>query len=139
MYDRVIKKQLKPDYFKWLEENYYPIYSPRHRGIYAEIIFRKFCNEEQINVIKINQFIDILEQIPANLLKKNQQKELENLRVDLDFFCIEKNNKNYFVEVKMGTSNLGQKQKKAVERLKKNEVFLFRVFEDGEVFIKRIN
>jgi len=136
MYSRVVKSKYKPLYRDWIKENNHSILSSRHRGIYAEMIFQKYCTNHEILSIKINPFIDILDQIPDKFLKKIQQKELKNKRISLSFFCIEKE-KGYFVDLKMGTSNLTQAQKQDIKSLNKNKIFLFRVFEDADIFIKK--
>lgn len=139
MYSRVIKSGFRPDYQEWVKENDYSLLSPRHRGFYAEMIFNKFCNKEGITIIKINPFIDILEQIPAYFLKKIQQKELKKLgKIKLDYFCFGKE-RGYFMAVKMGTSDISTKQRSLIKSLIKNKVFLFRVFEDADIFIKKLN
>ena len=139
MYSRVIKSRFKPDYLEWIKENNYSILSPRHRGFYAEMIFNKFCKKEGITSIRVNPFIKILDQIPAYFLKKIQQKELEKLgKIKVDFFCFGKE-RGYFVVIKMGTSDINTCQKRLIRLIEKNNVFLFRVFEDADIFIKKLN
>ncbi len=139
MYSRVIRSRFKQSYLEWIKENNYSIRSPRHRGYYAEMTFRKFCQEKGITSVKINPFIDVLEQIPGYFLRKMQQKELKKLgKIKLDFFCFGKEG-GYFMIVKMGTSNLNANQKGIIAGMVKNKVFLFRVFEDADIFIKKLN
>ncbi|MBD3163961.1 hypothetical protein GF323_02065 [Candidatus Woesearchaeota archaeon] len=139
MYTRVIKSKLKQDYFGWINDNGYSISSPKHRGYYAEMVFRGHCIENGITSIKINPHFSVLEQIPAYFLKKIQQKELKKLgKIGLDFFCFGRKG-GYFAALKMGTGNLNQSQRKLIPEMEKNRVFLFRVFEDGDIFIKRLN
>jgi hypothetical protein len=140
MYNRIIKNKFGPDYHSWLKTNQFSVLSPKHRGIYAEMIFKKYCLKYNILAIKINSFFPIDEQISMNFLTKKQQKELGDTQlIPLHFFCIENNKKIFLTEIKMGTSNLSLRQKTVVEKLKKIEVYLFRVFEDAEIFIKKIN
>ncbi|MCK5283362.1 MAG: hypothetical protein KAK00_08200 [Nanoarchaeota archaeon] len=123
----------------WIRDNDYPISSPRHRGIYAEIIFKKFCNLNNIFTIKINPYMDIIEQIPYEFFTKKQLKNLRKIgKIDWDFFCLEKG-KACFMEIKMGTSNISHKQRELLKMMGKIKVALFRVFEDADVFIRRLN
>ena len=139
MNTKVVKSRFKPEFMDWIKENNYSINSPKHRGYYAEMIFRKYVISEGITAVKINSHFNILEQIPAYFLKKLQAKELEKLgKINLDFFCFGKE-KGYFVVIKMGTSNLSRDQKELVSEMKRNKVFLFRIFEDADIFIKELN
>ena len=126
MYNRLLKSGEWPKYREWLENNNYSIISSKHRGYYAEMVFRKFCLAENIVFVKINPHLGILEQIPTNFLKKIQQKELQKAgKSSFSFFCAEEG-KGYFVAVKMGTSSLTAEQKKYAEAMNRNKAFLFR-------------
>jgi hypothetical protein len=139
MYNRVIKSVNIEGYQDWIKENEYSILSPKHRRFYAEMVFTNFCVDNGITFIKINPHFEIIKQIPSYFLKKIQQKELKKLgKINLDFFCFE-GQKGYFVGLKMGTSDLNAKQKQLIREMQKNKVFLFRVYEDAEMFIKRLN
>lgn len=139
MYSKIVKSMEVLSYFEWVKENNYSILSPRHRNIYAEMIFRKFCKNKNIFVVKINPFIEVLEQISSNNLKKIQIKELKKIgKIRLGFFCIERG-RGFFAEVRMGTSQLSTVQRKLLREMKKNNVFLFQVFEDAEMLIKKIS
>ncbi len=103
------------------------------------MIFKKHCKEKGIITTKINRHFSILDQIHTDYLKKTQQKELKKMdKIALDFFCLD-GEKSYFAIVKMGISNPSTLQRKQAKEMKKSKVFLFRVFEDAEMLIKRIN
>ena len=132
MYTKIIKSLGIIPYLDWIRENNYSLKSPKHRGKYAEMAFLRYCKEQNIIPIRIDSMLQISEQIPLHFLSKKQQKELEKIKLKLDYFCIE-NNKGYFVDCRMGMSAAF-----AGKELMENDVFLFRVFEDGEIFIKKI-
>ena len=140
MYNKLIKSRISPNYIEWIKNNEYSILSPIHRGIYADLIFRKYCNLNNIIVLKINKNLEIIEQIPADFEHFFKKKELNNLKkygkIGVKYLCFEKN-KPYFVEVKMGTSAISSTEKQKILKLE-NSVFEFRVYEDGEILIKKI-
>ena len=131
----MIKFKNNLSYHDWIKKHNYSILSPRHRGMYAEMVFRKYCLINKIFSQKINPKIDILAQIDADFLKKIQQKELKNLgKIPFNWFSMELG-QGYFVEVKMGTSNMTKEQRNI--KFQRNKLYLFRVFEDGEIVIKK--
>jgi len=137
MKNKIIKNK-GADYFSWIKENNFSISSPRHRGLYAEMIFLKHCKEKKISTSRINPHLDVLDQVPHESFKKIQQNELKKLgKIPFSWLIIERK-RPYFAEIKMGTSQLNKKQKESLSLLRKNKVFLFRVFEDGEILIKKI-
>ncbi len=139
MYNKIVKTIGWENYNDWLKRNDYSIFSPRHRGFYAEMVFRRYCLSQGITAVRINKNIDLISQIPAYFLKKIQQKEIEKLgRLPVDFFCYGKN-QSFFVVVKMGTSNIASQQRNRIEMIRRNKTFLFRVFEDGEAVIRQIH
>ncbi|MBR9699792.1 hypothetical protein GOV09_05020 [Candidatus Woesearchaeota archaeon] len=128
MHTRVVKSRYEPLYRQWISEYGYSLVSSKHRSIYAEMIFKKYCREHGIIAIKINPHIDVLDQIPLDFLTLKQQELLRNKKFKVHFFCIEKD-QGYFVDVRMGFSSVFHG--KELEK-----VFLFRVFEDGDIVIK---
>ncbi|MDO8480602.1 MAG: hypothetical protein Q7S65_02165 [Nanoarchaeota archaeon] len=138
MNTRIIKKTPVPIYQDWLKEHGFSILSPRHRGLYGELAFRKFCQTAGIFALKLSSDLPILDQIPLEKLRKTQQKELKKLvKIPFHWFCQE-GKQVFFAEVKMGTSSLSAIQRLALGMLAKNRVFLFQVFEDGEIVAKRL-
>jgi len=139
MYTKTVKNLEIVNYFDWIKRNNYSILSPKHRGYYAEFVFTKYCQKHGIIAMKINPNISIISQILTDFLKKIQIKELEKIdKLAINYFCVERNN-GYFVVLKMGTSGITSHQRKDIERLEKNEIFMFRIFEDGEILIKNFN
>ena len=138
MHTKVVKNVPVPTYQEWLKEHGFSLLSPRHRGLYGEFVFRKFCQTAGILALRIDPHLPVLDQIPLGNLKKIQQKELKKFgKIPFHWFCQEGKN-SFFAEAKMGTSALSAVQRLALGLTVKNRAFLFQVFEDGEIVAKRL-
>jgi len=137
MHTRAVKSKPVESYRDWLKNNHFSLLSSRHRGMYAELIFKRFCQKQHSLVFQLNPFLPILDQIPHKYLKKSQQNELKKQhKIPLKWLVAEKE-RAFFVALKMSSSPITKEENRFLKEMKKNQGFVYRVYEDGEMMIKK--